>query len=193
MFDVQMLGIWGLAAVYLGTVLEGEAVLLVAVLLVEQEVFSLQGIIVAGYLGAITGDLFCFWMGRRHGRYLLARWPSFGGRVMQVAELLKKHRIIVILGYRFVYGARSAVPAALGMSGISRIFFILLDLCAACAWILGITVLGRVCIRSMRVDNLLDSYQFAVAGIVFLVVSLWIARRYIHKRRLVCDRRHETR
>ena len=122
MFDAQTLGALGLGAVYVGTVLEGETVLLIAALLIEQGAFSFGGVIAAGYLGAITGDLFCFWMGRKHGRYLLTRWPRLGGRVMLVAELLRKHRVIVTIGYRFVYGVRSAVPAALGMQLLELVY-----------------------------------------------------------------------
>jgi membrane protein DedA with SNARE-associated domain len=146
---------------------------------------------IAGYLGAVTGDLFCFWMGRRHGRYLLKRWTRLESRMLFVAALLHKHRVLVIAGYRFIYGIRSVVPAALGMSGIATSFFILLDFCAACVWAVGITHLGRIFVTAVAPSLLLNRYRLVVLGIIFLGLFLWIAGRYAGKRMDAFIRRQE--
>jgi membrane protein DedA with SNARE-associated domain len=178
MFDTHMLGVWGLMAVYAGTIMEGESVLVLAIMLVDTGVFSLQGVMVAGYLGAVTGDLFCFWMGRRHGRYLCAQWPRQGKRIMQVVALLEDHCLVVTMGYRFVYGLRSVVPAALGMGSMTTVFFVLLDLCMALVWTLAVTLLGHVVVSTTGKVHGWARYQLVALGLVLLGILCWIMGRY---------------
>ncbi|WP_462324205.1 DedA family protein [Desulfoplanes sp.] len=193
MFEIQSLGVLGLIAVYLGTILEGEAVLLVGALLIEKGTFTASQVMIAAYPGAVTGDLFCFWMGRRHGRFLLKRWPRLESRVLYVATLLQKHRVFVILGFRFIYGMRSVVPVALGMSRIDTTLFVLLDLCAASVWTLGILFLGRIFVTSVGLSYLLDRYRLVVLGGLFLGLFLWIFWRYAGKRIHASLRQREAR
>lgn len=63
---------------------------------------------VAGFLG----DQFYFWLGRRHGPAVLARWPSLTRQTDRVHRWLTKSGVALIIGVRFAYGLRAAGAGA---------------------------------------------------------------------------------
>jgi membrane protein DedA with SNARE-associated domain len=176
MIDSQRISHMGLMAVYMGTVLEGETVLFLAALFVEQGVLPMSGVVVSGYLGALSGDLFCFWLGRRHGRDVFVRWPRLGKKIARMADVINAHRVLTVVSYRFVYGARSVVPVVLGMSGVGTHYFVLCDMCCAFVWTMLVLQFGRTFIASLGAGELVKQYQMVTACIVAcLVFFLWVA------------------
>ena len=104
-------GYWVLA---LGCLLEGEAVLLMAGYAVH------RGYLDPWWAGAIAassgflGDQFFFWLGRRHGAAVLARWPSWARSSARVEALLARYRAALVILVRFAYGLRIAGPVLIG-------------------------------------------------------------------------------
>ncbi|HEX6177032.1 MAG TPA: DedA family protein, partial [Thermoanaerobaculia bacterium] len=66
---------FGYLAVFLGTFLEGEAILVIAGFFANGGQLKFIPVTLVGFAGAYIGHLFWFWLGRRHGVRLLDRFP----------------------------------------------------------------------------------------------------------------------
>jgi membrane protein DedA with SNARE-associated domain len=138
----QLVQTWGYPVVFLGTLLEGETVLLLAGLAAQAGYLELQWVIATAWAGAVTGEQIWFLVGRRHGRQLLARFPRLQPRARRVRALLVRYQLPVILSVRFLYGLRTVGPVALGMSRVPWGRFTALDFAAAVAWAVAVASAG---------------------------------------------------
>ena len=125
---------YGYAAIFVGAVIEGETVLLVAAVLVQQGLMDFKYMLLVSAMGAFTGDQFFFVLGRRKGADLFRRHPAWRRKMDKAERLLKRYRGVVTLFYRFIYGMRAVIPFLLG-SGRCRVRdFALLSAISALAW-----------------------------------------------------------
>jgi membrane protein DedA with SNARE-associated domain len=136
MFDlesfVQNYGYW---ALFLGTILEGETVLILAGLMAHLGLMKLPLVILVALFGSVLGDQFYFFLGRRKGGALLDRHPLWRRRAEKVQRATRRYRNGIMLGFRFVYGMRIVTPLLLGMDRTVRVRrFILLNLIGAALW-----------------------------------------------------------
>lgn len=102
---------YGYAAVFLGALFEGESVLLLAGYAAHRGYLDFPVLTVVAGVGAMTGDQFFFWLGRRHGQALLARRPVWRGKVEQALDLIQRHPAGIILVMRFMWGCVSPYPS----------------------------------------------------------------------------------
>jgi membrane protein DedA with SNARE-associated domain len=138
----QLVQTWGYPAVFLGTLLEGETVLLLAGLAAHAGFLELQWVIATAWVGAVTGEQVWFLVGRRYGVRLLRRFPRLRPRARRVRALLKRYHQPVILSLRFLYGLRTVGPIALGMSRVRWARFTALDFAAAVVWAVAVASAG---------------------------------------------------
>ncbi len=132
---------WGLPVVYLGAVLEGETVILIAGILCHRGTLPFEGTITVAALGAFTGDQIWFRIGRRHGRNALSRFPRLARHAERVQPWIAKRADWIALGSRFVYGTRSVSPLLLGTEGYSAWRFALFNGFSAVLWAtLGVSI-----------------------------------------------------
>src|SRR4051794_7381171 len=97
---------YGYAAVFVGSVLEGETLVVLAGLAARRGYLTLQWVIVIAAAGAFLGDQLCFFAGRRMGPRVLARWPRLEPSVTRADNLLARHGAFLVIGLRFTYGLR---------------------------------------------------------------------------------------
>ena len=81
---------FGYLAVFLGTLLEGETVMLMAGFAVHQGYLDLPLVILAAFAGGLTGDQCLFALGRWRGAWLLDRFPRLRRPAAKATELLEK-------------------------------------------------------------------------------------------------------
>ena len=99
---------FGYFALFLGTFFEGETILVLAGFLAFRGYMDIYVVVVVAFFGSYAGDQLWYFMGRKHGRKLLARkprWQIMGDRAL---EHIRKHPDIWVLSFRFVYGLRTA-------------------------------------------------------------------------------------
>ena len=128
---IERFGYW---AILLGTALEGETILVVAGYLAHRGYLRLPYVIAAAMFGTIIGDQTFFQLGRQSGGAFLARHPNWQTRAARVQRLFNRHRIALVMGFRFMYGIRTVSPFVIGMSGFSRKLFLLLNVASAAIW-----------------------------------------------------------
>ena len=126
---------YGYAAVFIGTAFEGETVLVAAGFAAHRGIFfPLPWVIAAAFVGSFGADQFFFFLGRRYGKRLVARWPRWRARIAHVNRRIERYSTLFILGFRFLYGLRTVSPLALGLTRVPVGRFILLNACGAAVW-----------------------------------------------------------
>jgi membrane protein DedA with SNARE-associated domain len=129
---------YGYLAVFIGTFLEGETVLLLGGLAAHLGYLHLAGVAGAAFAGSIMGDQLAFYLGRRSGSRLMKKWPRLHERVLKVHLITARYRSWIVVAFRFFYGLRNIVPFTLGMSSISFQRFLALNALGAVLWTITI-------------------------------------------------------
>ena len=125
---------YGYLALAVGAFLEGETVLIAAGLAAHSGYLDIYAVVGIAAVCGFIGDQFFFWLGRRHGRMVLRRWPSINRQADRVHRLVERYHAPVIIGVRFAYGLRIAGPILIGMSEVSRMRFALFNALGAVLW-----------------------------------------------------------
>ena len=130
----QFLQHYGYWAVLLGTAVEGETILILAGFAAHRGYLDLPLVVLAAFAGSLIGDQFFFYLGRRHTGALIHRRPAWTARLERARRLMERHRTPLILGFRFLYGLRTVMPFAIGISRIPVARFVLLNAAGALVW-----------------------------------------------------------
>jgi len=173
---------YGYAAVFVGTLLEGETILVLGGYFAQRGYLDLHWVILLAFSGTYACDQFLFHLGRWKGARLLEKHPRWKRKSAAVLDRLRKHRIPVVLGFRFVYGFRTVTPLAVGMSGVDPVLFLVLNGISAAAWATGIGLLGYVfgkAVESMvgKVERYEVVVILVIAGIGAIVWAVRLRRR----------------
>ncbi|TIP78179.1 MAG: DedA family protein [Mesorhizobium sp.] len=135
---------YGLIAVFLGCVAEGESAALLGGFFAHQHVFVLWQAFLAAAVGAFAGDSFFFILGRSFADHpfvvKLKGRPGFS----HAYRLVSTHPDIFVLSNRFIYGLRLAGGIAAGLSGIAVRRFVILNVISSIVWAGLFTTIGYV-------------------------------------------------
>jgi len=136
---LQTHGYWILA---LGCLLEGESLLLLAGFAAHRGLLDPVAVVGIAAVAGFTGDQLFFWLGRRHGAALLARWPSLAQQSTRVHRLIERWHEALIVGIRFAYGLRIAGPVLIGTSAVPAWRFAVFNALGAILWALVVASVG---------------------------------------------------
>jgi len=110
---------FGYFAVFVGTFLEGETVLALAGLAAAYGYLSFPGVIAVAVVGAFLGDQTAFFIDRRFGVRIIARYPTIAAKAPRVQALVRRWDGVSVILLRFCYGLRIAGPIVIGSCRIS--------------------------------------------------------------------------
>jgi len=166
---------YGYAVLFIGTLLEGETVLVLGGAAARLGHLKLEWVIACAFAGSLLGDQLWFWVGRCYGSRLLARRPAWKQGVGRVHALLARHEVLLLVGFRFVYGIRNLTPLVVGMSRIGAVKFAVCNALGALLWAVTGAVLGFALAHAA--DTLLgDIRRFELqlfAAIAVVGLALW--------------------
>lgn len=134
MSPLEWIGSFGYAAVAIACLLEGETVLVLAGFVASRGHLDFGAVVAIAAVCGFAGDQFYYWLGRRHGAAVLARWPSVAAHAPRVHALLERWDTGVIVGVRFAYGLRIAGPILIGTSRIPPWRFAVFNALGAALW-----------------------------------------------------------
>jgi len=171
---------FGYLALFLGTFFEGETVLVLAGFLAFRGYMDIKVVMGVAFLGSYAGDQLWYFLGRRHGRKLLARkprWQSMGDRAL---DHIRRHPDLWVLGFRFVYGLRTVMPVAIGLSGYPPRRYLLLNGLGALIWsaALGLAAYHFGALLEGMLGNIKKYELWVLGGLILLGVLLWVSRRF---------------
>lgn len=130
----QLLQDFGYLALLVGTFFEGETILVLAGFLAYREYLNIELVIVTAFCGSYAGDQLWYFLGRRHGRKILERRPRWHAMSEKALRYFRKHPDLWVLGFRFVYGLRTVMPVAIGLSGYHPLRYLILNGIGAAVW-----------------------------------------------------------
>jgi membrane protein DedA with SNARE-associated domain len=108
------------ATVFAGCFFEGETSLTTSAFAAHRGYFDITIVMAIAFVATQMWDWIWFFTGRMHGKKYLSKKPKLLKKAQKIDVLLMKYPVAVLLGYRFLYGFRTAVPLAIGMSSISK-------------------------------------------------------------------------
>src|SRR3972149_4016621 len=141
---------YGYLAVLIGTFFGGETILGLGGLAAKLGYLELPWVMACAFVGALSGDQLWFFVGRRHGRKLLARHPGWNERVQRIDRVLRRHEVPVLVGFRFVYGFRNLTPVVVGLGSIPAMRFLTLNVIGALLWSVSVAYAGYLFGRAVE-------------------------------------------
>lgn len=130
----KLLADYGYLAVFIGCLLEGETILVLAGFAAHQGYLSFPLVLLLALGGGMLGDQVFFFLGRHIGPHLIARFQPWKISAQRMNELLRRYPAGAIIGVRFMYGLRIAGPIVIGTSGLPPWRFVLYNLLGAAIW-----------------------------------------------------------
>jgi membrane protein DedA with SNARE-associated domain len=119
---------------YFWSILEGETGLIMAGIFSHTGDMNLYiSIFVAG-LGGASGDLIYFLIGRYNKKYVHKKLRGQRRKFALAHLLLKKHGWPIIFMQRYMYGMRTIIPIAIGLTGYDAKKFAFINLLSAWVW-----------------------------------------------------------
>jgi membrane protein DedA with SNARE-associated domain len=181
----QLVAQYGYATVFVGSLLEGETVLLLAGIAVHEGLLSFPVVVGVAFVGGWLGDQVLFQLGRRWGLHLLRLTPSLQQRIDRLEGLIERHQTPLIIGVRFMYGLRLIGPFVIGTSRVSAGRFAVLNLIGAAIWAPLIVGIGYLFGHTLRwlIDDLGRYEKLALLGVIALALVSWGLRSWDRRRR----------
>lgn len=172
---------WGYLAVFLGSLVEGESIIIIAGFFAHEGILSLPKIIGVSFLGTLVADQALYYIGRHYGIHFMDKYPSLKRRADRAFGLLKRYQNSFILSFRFIWGIRIISPIIIGSSGVTVKRFTILNLFAAIIWSVG------SCVGAYYFAHLILEYIILfpkiLFGLVITAVLLFIAYKFLYKKK----------
>lgn len=166
-----------------GVALEGETALVAAGAIAHRGDLSLPLVMLSAFIGSVAADQGWFHFGRRAGPPFLARHPRVRERAEAVDRWIERWDTALVLGFRFMYGFRTATPLMLGVSAYPARRFAVLNTVGGAVWAVTFGALGyglgATFVATLRRFGRLGELAFVavVLTLVFLSIGRMLRRR----------------
>ncbi|MDF3033984.1 MAG: hypothetical protein K0R76_938 [Alphaproteobacteria bacterium] len=176
---------WGYIAVFLGSLVEGESVILVACFMAHLGYLSLTKIMVIAFCGTLFADQALYYVGRHYGQTLIQKYHRLHAPANRAFKLLHSWDIWFILSFRFIWGIRTISPIVIGSSGISPRRYTPLNFIAAVVWTVISCVGGYMLsgvIEDIGLQTIKQYFGYFTMGAVILVLAFILLKRWMNRR-----------
>lgn len=179
-FARQLVVDYGYVAVFLGTFLEGEAVLVAAAFAAAHGLLSAPLVAGVAAVGAFAGHVVFFGVGRWRGRAWLFAHPRLGRHARRADAVIVRHDWASIFILQYLYGARVAGAILFGLSSFTLPRFLALQAVNCATWAVLVTATGYL--LGATLDLVAARLSWISAGVVGVLLglvlwSLWRRRR----------------
>lgn len=174
---LQLHGYWVL---FIGTFLEGEAILLMAGFLAFRGYLDISGVVLTAWAGSFLGDQCYFYLGHLKGRALLKRFHSIARKFREALKLIEKYGVFVAFISRFTYGFRIVLPIILGITKLAPRTFLWINLVSALVWSLVFSLGGYLFGKSasLLLDNIANYEHYLALALLGAISLVWCAHIY---------------
>lgn len=175
---------YGYAVLFVWSILEGELGLVMAGIMSHTGDMHLIVALIVGALGGFAGDQIYFYIGRYNKSYIHKKLHSQKRKFALAHLLLKKYGWSIIFVQRYMYGMRTVIPMAIGLTKYSGRQFAIINLVSALAWA-SVTIIPAYYYG----DHLLAllawikaHWYFAIPLIITVVGSIFYTLNQLEKR-----------
>ena len=171
---------FGYFAVFIGTFLEGETILVMAGFFAERGYLEIFKVALVAAAGAYAGHAFWFWLGRTQGVRLLDRFPKMKKHFGRGIRIFERYGAPAIFITQWLYGLRVTCAVIIGISRISVFKFLALEAVTCVIWAAVISAAGYYFGRA--VEHVLGrAAHIEKWGLLILVVAgvgIWLYHRW---------------
>ncbi|NCD32046.1 MAG: DedA family protein [Spartobacteria bacterium] len=175
---------YGYLAVFAGSFIEGETIILIGGFLARCRLLKLDWVIVTAIAGAFAGDQCMFFIGRWFGGSLLQKRPHLRHKADRIRSMVEQHEKKALILLRFMYGMRTAAPIIIGASQFSAARYFWLDFIATITWAFSYGIIGYLFGQAMepflgelKRHALLISLTLFIVGSGVFLIGLWLRRK----------------
>ncbi len=174
--------------------LPSELILPLAGFTAAQGRISLPGVVLAGTVGGLLGQLPYYYLGRSLGAQVLVRWAdrygswlTFSGADIKKANAwFDRHGVWAVFLGRFIPGLRSLLPIPAGISRMPILLYLLYSFLGTAIWSFLLTLLGFILRQNYHlVGRYLGLFVVILAVIAGVVGLGLLLQRHLLRRRRV--------
>jgi membrane protein DedA with SNARE-associated domain len=171
---------YGYLAVFVGGMLEGETVLILAGYSVSRGYLDFLPVLLLAAAGGVAGDFLYFSLGRHYGPGIIRGFPSLRrvrGRTILLARRWGRMAAFVT---RFAYGLRVALPMTMGAAKMRPSVFLAFNTLGALSFAVFYLTLGYLFGELLQetLGRVRPYERQIVAGVLFTGVLAWAIRRW---------------
>jgi len=175
---------FGYLAVFVGTFLEGEAILVAAGFFASQQYLDPVAVFLVASAGAYAGHLFWFWLGRVHGVRLLERFPRMKRHFGKGVRVFERYGVTAIILTQWLYGLRITCAVIIGMSRIGLVKFFFYQAVSCALWAAVITAAGYY--FGFAIERILGRVEhlekYGLLIIAAIAIGFWFWHRHKERR-----------
>lgn len=174
------LEIHGYWVLFLGTFLEGEAILIMAGFLAFEGYLNIYGVILTAFAGSFLGDQFYFFLGHFKGKSLMKRFHSIVRKFRAALKLIEKYGVFVAFISRYTYGFRIILPIILGITNLSARTFLWINLLSALSWAILFSLAGFIFGKSaaLLLDDVGRYEHYLLLVLLLVIFIIWLIHIY---------------
>ncbi|MEA2235444.1 MAG: hypothetical protein QOC81_168 [Thermoanaerobaculia bacterium] len=175
---------FGYLAVFVGTFLEGETILVMGGFFAERGYLTLPLVILTAFGGSYVGHVGWFWLGRTQGVKLLDRFPRLKKHFGKGIRLFERYGAPAIFITQWLYGLRITCAVIIGISKISTIKFLVYEALTCIVWAIVIGLAGFYFGRAVErvLGKAAHIEKYGLLLLVVVGVGLWLYHRWKDKR-----------
>ncbi len=173
----QLIQDWGYVALFLYSFGGGFVGLIFAgVLSYAGDLNIYVSILVAG-VSNFLGDQFLFFLARKNKSYAKEMMKKYGRKIALAHLMMRKYGSLVVFVQKYIYGIKTLIPLAMGLTKYSSVKFIIFNILATILWAI---VVGYASYSAGEyILSISDDFKYIGLGLV-LVIFLLIS--YVFKR-----------
>jgi len=160
--------------------MEGETGLIMAGILAHTGDMNLWLAILVAALGGFIGDQIYFYLGKINKKWVLKELKAHRRKFAKARLLLRKYGAWVIFLQRFIYGMRTIIPMAIGISGYDPKKYAIINLISAFIWA-SVTIIPAYYFGEELLALLKWAKEHWYFAVIF-VATMWGILWYINKK-----------
>lgn len=192
---IEWLKEYGYIVLFGWSILEGELGLVMAGIMSHTGDMFLPIALMVGALGGFAGDQIYFYIGRFNKKYIHDKLRSQRRKFAIAHLLLKKYGWALIFVQRYMYGMRTVIPMAIGLTKYSSRDFAIINFISAVFWA-SMTIIPAYYFGDELLKLLAwikGHWYFAIPLVVTIIGSISFMFNRIEKNLLEKRRERQTR
>lgn len=169
---------YGYLAVFLGSLVEGESIIITAAICAAHGLLSISKVTFIAFFGTIVADQLLFYAGIKYGKWLLSKDHFLLKYSSIIKTFLQKYPNTLLLTFRFVPGIRILTPIVVGIHNFSQARFTVLNLVSAVIW--AVASCGAGYFFGAQILDL--SYTFGILLVALYLLGMYFVHKKIHAR-----------
>jgi len=192
---IELLKEYGYIVLFAWSILEGELGLVMAGIMSHTGDMLLPIALIVGALGGFVGDQIYFYIGRFNKKYIHDKLRSQRRKFAIAHLLLKKYGWALIFVQRYMYGMRTVIPMAIGLTKYSSRDFAIINFISAVFWA-SMTIIPAYYFGDELLKLLAwikSHWYFAIPLVITIIGSISLVFNRIEKNLLEKRRDRKTR